>query len=144
MKEHDIEIIRMFEQDNDKLNRVWQKWGADKEDRDFTSERDAHNAFFTDQNMIRATYAERYKKITTFPELLPLEDRPADSIMKQVHTALCAAIRDMLRPVDVRDVLIDICGELDWDEPDEHIMGTVTYADCSGCGVGNKLDKEVI
>lgn len=142
LKEHDIEIIRMFEQDNDKLNRMWQKWGADKEDRDFTSERDAYNAFFTDQNAIRVKYVELFKEIAAFPEVLPPKDRPADSIMQQCHTALCAAIRDMLRPVGVRDVLIAICGEVDWDEPDEHIMGAVKYAAGSGCGVGNELDKD--
>ena len=148
VKEHDIEIIKMFEQDNDKLNRMWQKWGADKEDRDFASERDAHNAFFTDQEAIRVKYAEMYKEIAAFPEILPPKDRPADSIMKQVHTALCAAIRDLLRPAYVRDVMIDITGELSWDESDEHVMSAVECAvECavgSGCGVGDKLDKNTL
>jgi hypothetical protein len=133
LKEHDIEIIRLFEQDNDKLNRMWQKWGADKEDRDFASEKDATNAFFTDQEAIRVKCVDMYKEIATFPEITPLEDRPADSIMKQCHTALCDAIRDLLRPVYVRDVMITIRGERNDDED------AVKYARGSGCGVGDIL-----
>lgn len=142
LKEHDIEIIRLFEQDNDKLNRMWQKWGADKEDSDFTSEKDAHNAFFTYQEAIRVKYVDMYKEIATFPETTPIEDRSDDSIMKQCHIALCDAIRDLLRPVYVRDVLIDITGKLSWEEPDEHVMSAVDYALESGCGIGNELDKD--
>lgn len=142
LKEHDIEIIRMFEQDNDKLNRMWQKWGADKEDRNFTSERDAYNAFFTDQAAIRVKYTELFKEIAAFPEILPPKDRPADSIMKQVHVALCDTIRDLLRPVHVRDVMINIAGKVVWDESLNQDKDSVKYAATAGCGVGNKLDKD--
>jgi hypothetical protein len=92
--------------------------------------------------MLRDDVHQQCEKEAAFPEVLPPKDRPADSIMQQCHTALCAAIRDMLRPVGVRDVLIAICGKVDWDEPDEHILGAVKYAAGAGCGVGNELDKD--
>lgn len=144
LEEHGIEIIKMFEQDNDKLNRMWKVWGEDKEDRDFPSEKDAHNAFFTDQEAIRVKYVEIYKEIAAFPKITSLKDRPTDSTVKQCHTALCAAIRDMLRPVYVRDVMIDIRGEVRWDETLNQDEAVVMYAAGSGCGVGDRLDKDEV
>jgi hypothetical protein len=135
---HGIEIIRMFEQNNDKLNRMWNVWGADKEDRDFTSERDAHNAFFIDQEAIRVKYVEMYKEITPFPKQISLEDRPDESIMKQCNVALCAAIQDLLRPVYVRDVMLNIRGFIGWNELTND-DDAVKYAAGSGCGVGDKF-----
>ena len=134
LKEHGIEIIKMFEQDNDKLNRMWKKWGKDKEDSEFTGEKDAHNAFFTDQESIRIMYVGLYKEIASFPEITPIEDRQDESIMKQCHVAMCDAIKDLLRPVYVRDVLIDINGEATWNESDEN---AVKYAAGSGGGIGD-------
>ena len=141
LKEHGIEIIKMFEQDDDKLCRMWNVWKVDKEERDFTSEKDVYNAFFIDQEAIRVKYVDQYKKIEPYPKLLPIEERGEDSIIKQCHAALCAAIRDMLRPVYVRDVLIDIRGEVRWDETLNQDEDAVMYAARSGCGVGDKLDE---
>lgn len=135
-KEHGIEIIWLFDQDNDKLNRMWQVWVADKQERDFASETDAHNAFFDDQDIIKRKYLEMYREVGD-PFVLPplVKDRSDDSIMKQVNTALCAAIKDLLRPVYVRDMIISIKGVVSWSE-------MVECAATSGCGVGDKLDKD--
>ena len=140
MKEHGIEIIRMFDPDNDKLNRMWQVWGADKQDRDFASESDAYNAFFADQEAIRVKCVKAYSEIVPFPKPLPLEDRIDESIMKQVHTALCAAIMDLQRPVYVRDVMLNISGFVGWNATTND-DDAVKYAPGSGSGVGDRLEE---
>ena len=132
MKEYGIEVVRLFDQDNDKLNRMWKVWGADKEASDYANEKDAQTAFFTDQEKIRVKYTKMYEEIAQFPDIVPIDRRPDDSIMKQCQNALRAAIKDMLRPVYVRDVMIDINGEIIW----ERNMAVVKCAEVTGCGVG--------
>jgi len=69
----------------------------------------------------------------------PWKDRPDDSIMKQVHTALCAAITDLLRPVYVRDVMLNISGFVGWNATTND-DDAIKYAPGSGCGVGDRLE----
>jgi len=139
MKEHGIEIIRIFDQDNNKLNRMWQVWGADKQDIDFEDQHAMHRAFFNDQEVIRVKYTQIYGEIAPYPAPTPLADRPDDSIMKQCHTALCAAIMDLLRPVAVRGVLLNILGFVGWNKLMTEV-DIIEYAPCSGCGVGDELE----
>jgi len=136
LKEHGIEVIRLFDADGAKLKRVWEIWGADKQDRDFASEKEANKAFLGDQEEIRIKYVKMYKKIEPHPGFVRIADLPDDSILKQCHTALCATIKDMLRPVYIRDVMIDIRGKLqDFGEFRDN-LSVVKCADGSGRGVG--------
>jgi len=111
LKEYGVEITKMFERDNSKLDRVWKVWGADKQNREFASDKEACKTFFVDQEDIRVKCAKMYKRIEPLQEQILIEDRPDDSVLKQCHTALCMTVADMLRPVYMRDVLIDIRGK---------------------------------
>lgn len=138
LKEHGIEILRIFEQDTDKIQRVWDKWASDKEDKDFDDQAAVNKAFLEDQATIRDKYTRQYKDIEPFPQRISIQDRDDNSIMKQCYTALCDTIRDLERPVYVKDVLIDITGEL---TPSEKLDGfVVDYSNMAGIGVGDKLD----
>ncbi len=97
--------------------------------------------FYDQQAKITQDLLDEYLKIEPHPTIAPLEDRADNSIMKQCHVALCAAIKDLLRPVYVRDVLINVTGDVSWEEPDEHVIRAVDCAVGTGCGVGDKLDK---
>ena len=136
LEEHGIETIRTFEQDNDKLNRVWKKWAEDKQRVDFGSERDTCDCFFADQGEIRTKYAHEYNMIVPYPACPRIEDRDSSSVVKQCHIALCGAISDLLSPVYVRDVLINICGRTT--PPDD--SNVVAYYTNAGYGVGDKMD----
>ena len=57
--------------------------------------------------------------------------------MKQCYTALCDTIEDLKRPVYVRDVPINILGEL---KDISEYGDTIQYSDMAGIGVGDKLD----
>jgi len=141
LKEHGVDITKMFEQDNNKLSRAWKVWSADNKDVDFASEKDAHDAFFADQDKIRAKYAKKYKKINPYPKMLRIENRPDNSVIKQCYVALCDTIRDLMRPVYVRDSIINITGDVSRMQHDERGIYAVDIATTSGYGVGNKLDK---
>ena len=136
-----IEIIQTFEQDNDKLQRVWKVWAVAHEANDFKDQKEAETAFYEDQANLQIEYTDRYASIHPRPRLPSIENRPDDSIMKQCHTALCDAIKDLLRPVHVRDVMINIKGKVVWDEVLNQDRNAVNYAAKSGCGVGDKLNN---
>ena len=134
-----IETIHQFyEPDKDKLNRVWRTWAAANKANDFKSHKEAEKVFYDQQAKITQDLLDEYLKIEPHPTIAPLEDRADNSIMKQCHVALCAAIRDLLRPVYVRDVMINICGEVRDAENDDN---AVDCAAGSICGVGDKLDE---
>lgn len=133
-EKHDIEIVRVFEQDNAKLKRVFDKWGANKEDSDFKDQDDVNRTFYDDQATIQIECQDRYTKIEQRPRLIQPEDREDNSIMKQCYTALCDTIRDLLRPVYVRDVMINVCGEVHWDATTNQDEDAVKYAAMAGCG----------
>lgn len=137
LRDHGIEIIKIFEQDAAKIQRVWDKWAADKEDSDFENQAAVNKAFLKDQEAIRNKCTDQYEEIEPFPKTVPLQDRDDSSIMKQCHTALCGAIEDLKRPVYVRDVLINITGRVG-DELDDC---AVQYSNMGGIGVGDKLDE---
>ena len=90
---------------------------------------------------ITTTLLDEYEKIEPYAKPIPLADRPDDSITKQVHNALCDTIKDLLRPVHVRDVMINIAGEIIWDEKLNQDKDSVKYAATAGCGVGNELEQ---
>lgn len=138
LETHQIEIIKIMEQDNEKLERVWKKWGADKNDVDFKDIEDAHKHFFDDQESIRNKYINLYKGIEPFPATVAPQDQDKNTTMKQGYQALCATIEDLKRPVFVRDVLINITGQvrsIDFDEAD-----VLLISDQAGMGTGTKLD----
>ena len=142
IKEHGIETMHIyFEPDQDKLKRVWQTWAADKDDADFADVKAARTAFYEDQANITNELSEEYLEIEPHPEIIPLEDRTDGSIMKQCHTALCAAIMDLLRPVYVRDVMINISGFVGWNATTND-DDAVKYAPGSGSGVGDRLEAQ--
>lgn len=138
LKEYGIEIIEILDQDNEKLDRVWKKWGADKKDEDFMGQEDAHKQFFTDQETIRTKYVKLYKEIDPFPSTVAPQDQDTNTTLKQCYLALCATINDLKRPVFVRDVLINITGQvrsIDFKEED-----VLQISDQAGIGTGTKLD----
>jgi len=137
LREHKIEMVEWFEKDSDKLNRVWSKWAADKEDSDFKDQDDVNKSFFKDQEAIRVDCVRKYKEIEPFPRKILIKDRDDSSIMKQCYTALCDTIEDLKRPVYVRDVPINILGEL---KDISEYGDTIQYSDMAGIGVGDKLD----
>ena len=140
LQEHGIEIINIFEQDTVKIKRVWDKWAADKEDSDFENQAAVDEAFLYDQETIRVKCENLYEEIDPFPKQILIQDRDDSSIIKQCHTALCDAIRDLERPVYVRDVLFNITGELPKlnEEPDNIIQ----YSHMAGVGVGDRLEVQ--
>jgi len=138
IEQRGIETIHIYyEPDQDKLNRVWRTWVAANKDTDFESQSDAEHIFYNEQAVITTALSDEYAKIEPRVKRTSLEGIP-DSIMKQCHVALCAAIRDLLRPVYVRDVMINVCGFVRWDET-QGDDNAVDYAIGSGCGVGDKL-----
>ena len=142
IKEHGIETMHIYlEPDQDKLKRVWQTWAADKDDGDFDDEKAIRKAFYDDQAKITEDLlAVYYHEIDPRPTIIPLEDRPDGSIMKQCHTALCAAIMDLQRPVYVRDVMLNISGFVGWNATTND-DDAVKYAPGSGSGVGDRLEE---
>lgn len=137
-----IETIHTcHEPDQDKLNRVWRKWTAANVANEFKSRNEAEQTFYREQAKITQDLLDEYDRlnIDAYQKRIPLEDRPDDSITKRVHVALCAAITDLLRPVYVRDVLINICGRVPDVENDDN---AVKYAEGSGCGVGEVRPKQ--
>ena len=139
LETHGIEIIKIMEQDNEKLERVWKKWGADKNDVDFKDIEDAHKHFFDDQESIRNKYINLYKGIEPFPATVAPQDQDKNTTLKQGYQALCATIEDLKRPVFVRDVLINITGHVrscDFKEEDP-----VLISDQAGIGTGTRLDS---
>lgn len=139
-----IETIHIYhEPDQDKLCRVWRVWVAANNDNDFDSQNDAEQTFYNEQANITQTLLDEYMKIEPHPKQILLEDRPDESIMKQCYVALCAAIKDLLRPVFVRDVMFNISGFIGWKE----LMNdddAVNYAAVSGCGVGDEFNDIVV
>ena len=127
-----------LEPDNEKLQRVWQTWAAVNKDRDFEDREEAQKAFIDEQARIAQALLEEYAEIEPYARPIPLADRPDDSIMKQVHNALCDAIRDLLRPVYVRDVMINVAGEVMWSETLNQDKDSVEYA--ASCGVGDSVE----
>lgn len=138
LQKHGIEIIKIFEQDDDKLTRVWKKWGTDKKDEDFVDEKDAHQQFFKEQENIRVKYSSMYKEINPFPKRILYQELNNNSIIKQCYSALCDAIEDLKKPVFVRDVLINISGEIKKHSDDD----VIEYSNMAGIGVGDKLDRD--
>jgi len=135
-----IEIIQTFEQDNNKLQRVWKAWAAAHAANDFKDQKEAETAFYEEQATLQIEYTDRYASIHPRPRMPSIENRPDDSIIKQCHTALCDTIRDLLRPVHVRDVMISIKGKVVWDEVLNQDRDAVKCATGSGCGVGDKME----
>jgi hypothetical protein len=136
-----IETIHTYyEPDNDKLQRVWRTWTAANEDNDFETQNEAEQTFYNEQAEITATLLKEYAKIEPYAKPIPLMDQPDNSIMKQCHMALCKTIKDLLRPVHVRDVMINIKGKVVWDESLNQDQDAVKCAAGSGCGVGDKLE----
>ena len=138
-----IETMHIYyEPDHDKLKRVFETWAADKDDADFKDDEEIRKAFYADQAKITDDMLGLYyHEIEPHPKIIPLADRPGGSIIKQVHAASCAAIMDLLRPVYVRDVALNIAGFVGWSEwmKEDDI---VKYAPYSGCGVGDKLEAK--
>lgn len=141
IESYGIEIIQTFETDPDTLNRVFNAWGADKEEDDFKDKDHIRTAFYDDQSKLFFKYTDMYAELEPRPKPTRIEDRPDDSIIKQCHTALCTAIKDLLRPVYVRDVMFNIRGFIGWKEliNDDD---AVKYAAVSGCGVGDELESD--
>jgi len=140
LKEHGIEIVTLLEQDDAKLKRVWDRWGADKKDEDFIDPTDAHKHFFIDQEAIRTRCVTQYKEIEPFPAPVAPQDQPDNTILKQCHTALCNTIQDLKRPVYVRDVLINITGRLEYIE--DNTNEAIPFLEQAGIGIGTKLDNK--
>ena len=140
LKEQGVEIIKMFEMDDDKLGRVWRTWVVDKLHIEFGSMKAAHAAFFEDQEQIRVKYVDMYKEIDPYPQHVSVEARSDDSILKQCYTALSSAIDDLLCPVYVRDVLLNIVGVVPWDPEHDLDANMVPYTKVAGYGVGDVLD----
>jgi len=137
-----IETIHIYyEPDQDKLKRVFKTWAADKADEDWQDDKEVLKEFYGDQAKITNDLQELYLEIEPHPKIIPLKDRPDESVMKQCHTALCDAITDMLRPVHVRDVMINILGFVSWNATTDD-ADAVKYAPDSGCGVGDELDGD--
>lgn len=131
-----IETMHEFyEPDLEKLNRVWQAWTKTHEPNDFKTQEDAEIVFFAEQANITNDLLEEYSKIEQQIKRISIEDQLDDSIMKQCHNALCAAIKDILQPVHVRDATINICGKVCGD------VECVEYSLMAGIGVGDKLDE---
>ena len=99
LKTKGIEILLPFEQNDAKLQRVWKVWAASHEYNEFEDWKACNVAFYTEQANICIEYMDRYESINPRPCLPRVEDRSDDSIMKQCWNALCASIKDMLRPV---------------------------------------------
>lgn len=123
-----------YEPDLDKLNRVWQAWIKKHEPNDFKTQEDAEMVFFAEQANITNDLLAEYSKIEPQPKQVLLEDRPDDSIMKQCYNSLCAAIKDLLQLVHVRDAAINVCGKVRGD------VECVAYSSMAGRGVGSQFD----
>ena len=139
LETHGIEIIKILEQDDAKLKRVWEIWGADKNDEDFKDMKDAHTQFFKDQEEIRTKYIKLYKEINPIPAPIKPQDEDDTTTLKQCYLALCATIEDLKRPVFVRDVLINITGHVrskSFNEAD-----VLQISDQAGFGTGDSLDN---
>lgn len=135
-REHKTEIIKMFEPDDAKLQRVYKKWGADKEDNEFQSLEDVHKTFIADQEDIRIKCTTKFKEIETFPQQVHIRDMDDSSIKKQCHNALCDTIEDLKRPVYIRDVMVNICGKFEYNGE----WYDVAHSNMAGVGVGDKFD----
>lgn len=131
-----IELVSHCEQDDDKLQRVWRAWATAHEANEFEDQKGAENMFWVDQADLRSEYTDRYSSIHPRPRLPRIENRPDGSIVKQCHAALCAAITDLLRPVQLRDVMINIQGRVMWSEVVSPDSDLVKCAAGSGRGVG--------
>jgi hypothetical protein len=112
LQTYGIEIIWIFEQDDEKVKRIWDKWTIDNREKEFRDENDIYDQFFKDQEDIRQKYADLYKCLNTFPEPVPYKDMDDASILKQCFIALCDAIKDLKTPITIRDVVINITGTL--------------------------------
>jgi hypothetical protein len=131
-----------YEPDNDKLQRVWHTWCMANHVNDFETYGAAQRVFLDEQEKITETLMQEYAQIEPYAKHIPLAYRPDDSIIKQVRNALCDTIKDLLRPVHVRDVMINIAGEVVWDETLNQDKDSVECAADAGCGVGDKLGDE--
>lgn len=141
-REHNVEFCEMLEQDKEKLKRVWTKWLEEKHPeiewaKQVTDK--IEREFFADQRRIEDKYAKLYEEIEPRPKKIEIADLPDTSIRKKCHKALCVAIEDLLTPVNVRDVLITIKGQVDDGEWDNK----VEYSPMAGYGVGDKMDDVV-
>lgn len=83
---------------------------------------------------------EMYEAVEPFPDRDM--EFPADSLVGQCQAAIRAALVDLLRPVAVRDVFINVLGRVDDDSPhlgeyveDEGFMGLVACSPMAGYGV---------
>ena len=142
MKEKGIETIHLFyEPDREKLNRVWRAWAIVNEIRDFKSRVDVEQTFYNEQAGITETLLKEYLKIEPYAKQTALKDLSEGSIRKQVHIALCNTITDLLRPVYVRDVMINIVGAVGWDASLNKDKDSIKYSFMAGYGVGNTCRK---
>ncbi len=140
--EKGIETMHIYlEPDNEKLQRVWQTWCVANAVNEFETQDEAQKTFMDEQARITQDLLEEYVAVEPCTDPIPLTDRMDDSIMMQVHIALCDTIRDLLRPVHVKDVMINIQGKVVWDESLNQDKDSVKYAANAGCGVGNKLEQ---
>ena len=141
-REHNIEFCEILEPDKEKLERVWTKWMEEKHpeiERANQVTDKIQSEFFADQQRIENKYTKLYKEIEPRPKHIEIADLSNTSIRKKCHKALCTAIEDLLTPVNVRDSLINIKGQVDdskWDDCAE-------YSKMAGYGVGDKMDDVV-
>jgi hypothetical protein len=140
-KEHDKEFYDVLGGDTEGIQKTWINWLSFSypnitKNGDVTKE--IQSEFFNIQWKLREKYMNLYKEIENTPKRNDkITDLPDTSIRKKCYEALCTAIKDLLTPVNIRDVLINIKGHLDDDEWDNCIK----YSSMSGYGIGNKMDN---
>lgn len=142
-KEHDEEFCDVLGGDEERIQKTWINWlsfrypNITKKD-DVTEE--MQSEFLNIQWKLREKYMKLYEEIETAPKRDDeIKDLPDTSIRKRCHKALCTAIEDLLTPVNVRDVLINIKGRADDSEWDD----CAEYSKMAGYGVGDKMDDVV-
>lgn len=140
-KEHDIEFYDVLGGDKKRIQKTWINWLSFRypnvtKDGDVTEE--MQSEFFNIQWKLREKYVNLYKEIENLPKRDDeIMDLPDTSIRKKCYKALCTSIKDLLIPVNIRDVLINIKGRVD----DDKWNNIIKYSLMSGYGVGNKMDN---
>lgn len=98
--------------DNDpaEVARLFSAWQAEHYPDTTEASAAMLDEFWEAQQRLWREFVERYQEVEPPP---PMHEFPASSLCWQVNEALKAAIADLLRPVLVDDVLINICGRVE-------------------------------
>jgi len=117
-----VDFLQYDEQIDEAFTRWWDK------NHPHTEDTDANNtelsALFRKENEdVWNKFIDLYKAIEPRPDADEIRE---GSVRWQIKQALCATMKDLLRPVQMRDVLINILGEFE-PEGDEEDEETETY-----------------